>query len=227
MRKRPKRWRLPPLPGVDVAQRRRARFCRLAARSTTSRSRRGQTKVGFYGLDLYSLHASIEAVSNYLDRVDPAGAERARRRYACFEDFGQAPQAYGFAAATRAEPDLRIGGGRAAGRIAEARGASMRGCDGRVAEDEYFYAEQNARLIKSAEHYYRTMFRRPSFFLESARRPHGRYARAIALPSRSHDQDLQSASCGLTTRMSGDARCDLDGQSWRNEYRRARAAPLR
>src|SRR5207247_1010301 len=30
--------------------------------------------------------------------------------------------------------------------------------DGRVAEDEYFYAEQNARLVKNAEQYYRTMF---------------------------------------------------------------------
>src|SRR6266480_3747290 len=28
-------------------------------------------KVGFYGLDLYSLHASIEAVLGYLDTIDP------------------------------------------------------------------------------------------------------------------------------------------------------------
>ena len=37
-------------------------------------------KVGFYGLDLYSLHASMEAVIGYLDDVDPAAAERARER---------------------------------------------------------------------------------------------------------------------------------------------------
>src|SRR5260221_13102190 len=30
--------------------------------------------------------------------------------------------------------------------------------DGRVAEDELFYAEQNARLVKDAEEYYRSMF---------------------------------------------------------------------
>jgi len=44
-------------------------------------------KVGFYGLDLYSLHASIESVLNYLSKVDPAAAARARRRYGCFDRF--------------------------------------------------------------------------------------------------------------------------------------------
>jgi len=40
----------------------------------------GATPVGFYGLDLYSLHASITAVLGYLDKVDPAAAQRARYR---------------------------------------------------------------------------------------------------------------------------------------------------
>ena len=43
--------------------------------------------VGIYGLDLYSLHASMEAVLGYLDKVDPQKARRARRRYSCFEHF--------------------------------------------------------------------------------------------------------------------------------------------
>ena len=30
--------------------------------------------------------------------------------------------------------------------------------DGRIAADKYFYAEQNARLVKNAEEYYRSMF---------------------------------------------------------------------
>src|SRR5438045_1756275 len=55
-------------------------------------------RAGFYGLDLYSLHASIEAVLAYLERVDPVAAHRARARYACFEDFGEDAQAYGYAA---------------------------------------------------------------------------------------------------------------------------------
>ena len=53
---------------------------------------------GFYGMDLYSLHASIDAVLSYLNKVDPAAATRARRRYSCFEHFSQEPQEYGHAA---------------------------------------------------------------------------------------------------------------------------------
>src|SRR4030095_7166625 len=56
-------------------------------------------KVGFYGLDLYSLHTSIEAVLAYMEKVDPAAAERARERYSCFDHFGEDTQAYGLAAA--------------------------------------------------------------------------------------------------------------------------------
>jgi erythromycin esterase-like protein len=48
-------------------------------------------------MDLYSLHTSIESVLDYLERVDPAGARRARHRYACFEHFSHEPQAYGAA----------------------------------------------------------------------------------------------------------------------------------
>src|SRR5438067_1787751 len=38
----------------------------------------GIAKAGFYGLDLYSLHSSIESVLQYLDKVDPQAARRAR-----------------------------------------------------------------------------------------------------------------------------------------------------
>src|SRR5205814_81428 len=53
-------------------------------------------RVGFYGLDLYSLRASMEAVLRYLEKTDPAVAERARTRYACFDRFGDDPRTYGF-----------------------------------------------------------------------------------------------------------------------------------
>ncbi len=56
------------------------------------------SKIGFYGLDLYSLHASIEAVLAYLNKVDPDGARRALYRYSCFDHFGEDTQAYGYAA---------------------------------------------------------------------------------------------------------------------------------
>jgi len=55
----------------------------------------GTPKTGFYGIDLYSLSRSIEAVVAYLDKVDPDAAARARARYACFDDFGDNPQVYG------------------------------------------------------------------------------------------------------------------------------------
>jgi erythromycin esterase-like protein len=57
----------------------------------------GKRKVGFHGLDLYSLHSSARAVLDFLDKVDPEAARRARYRYSCFEHFGEDTQAYGYA----------------------------------------------------------------------------------------------------------------------------------
>src|SRR3982074_1280112 len=50
------------------------------------------TKTGFYGLDLYSLRASMESVLRYLEKVDPEAAKRARARYACFDQFDKDTQ---------------------------------------------------------------------------------------------------------------------------------------
>jgi erythromycin esterase-like protein len=115
------------------------------------------SRIGFYGLDLYSLHASIEAVLTYLQKVDPDGAVRARYRYGCFEDFGEDTQAYGYAASfglsRSCEDDV-------VAQLLELRrgAAEYASRDGRVAADEYFFAEQNARLVRNAEQYYRSMF---------------------------------------------------------------------
>jgi erythromycin esterase-like protein len=114
-------------------------------------------RVGFYGLDLYSLHASIDAVLAYLRKIDPEAAERARYRYGCLEDFGEDPQAYGYAAAIglsrSCEDDVVV-------QLVDLhrRAAEYASRDGRVAADEYFFAEQNARLVRNAEKYYRAMF---------------------------------------------------------------------
>src|SRR5438105_2113323 len=51
------------------------------------RNERADRSAGFYGLDLYSLHASIDSVVRYLDETDPEAARRARRRFACFDQF--------------------------------------------------------------------------------------------------------------------------------------------
>jgi erythromycin esterase-like protein len=61
-------------------------------------NRRRQTRVGFYGLDLYSLYGSMEEVVRFLDQVDPEAASRARYRYSCFDAYGEDSQAYGYAA---------------------------------------------------------------------------------------------------------------------------------
>lgn len=118
----------------------------------------GSVKTGFYGLDLYSLRTSIEAVLNYLDKVDPAGAQRARYRYACFEHFGEDPQAYGYAAGFGLSHTCES---EVIGQLVDLqrRAAEYARRDGRVAAEDFFYAEQNARLVKNAEQYYRTMFR--------------------------------------------------------------------
>jgi erythromycin esterase-like protein len=89
--------RLPPLPAVDVAQRGVHRPRRAPARP--QRGPGARPPGGVHGLDLYSLHNSIDEVLRYLDEVDPEAARRARARYGCFEEFGEDPQEYGYAAA--------------------------------------------------------------------------------------------------------------------------------
>lgn len=117
----------------------------------------GATKTGFYGLDLYSLRASMEAVLRYLEEVDPDAAKEASARYACFDHSGEDDQVYGFltaAGATRSCEEEVI---RQLVEL-QRRAAEYALRDGRLAEDEFFSAEQNARVVKNAEAYYRSMF---------------------------------------------------------------------
>ena len=118
-----------------------------------------ERKCGFYGLDLYSLQASIEAVLAYLSKVDPEAAKRARHYYSCFEYFGKDPTAYayrtGFGLTSNCEqPVIK--------QLVELRRKAMDYLqrDGQVAADAYFCAEQNALVVRDAEEYYRNMFRR-------------------------------------------------------------------
>ncbi|MCV7075494.1 erythromycin esterase family protein [Mycobacterium szulgai] len=128
----------------------RARNQRCAA--TTGR------QAGFYGLDLYSLHRSMQEVINYLDGVDSNAAARARARYACFDhasaDDGQA---YGFSAAFGAGPSCER---QAIEQLIDMQRNALAYArrDGLLAEDELFYAQQNAQTVRNAEVYYRAMF---------------------------------------------------------------------
>jgi erythromycin esterase-like protein len=121
---------------------------------------RAAQPAGFYGLDLYSLHGSVEEVLRYLDATDPAAAARARDRFGCFERFrGEHDgQSYGYATASgKAEPCED----EVVAQLVELRqrAAELVSRDGRLAADRQFAAEQNARVVVNAERYYRAMFR--------------------------------------------------------------------
>ncbi|HSW16985.1 MAG TPA: erythromycin esterase family protein [Ramlibacter sp.] len=111
---------------------------------------------GFYGMDLYSLSASIQSVLAYLDRTDPDAARRARARYGCFDHFGEDSQAYGYAAnfglQSHCEDEV----------VAQLREMNQRAAAAPhtpgMERDAAFHAQQNARLVRNAEHYYRAMF---------------------------------------------------------------------
>ena len=117
----------------------------------------GSRKVGFYGLDLYSLHASARAVLDFLDKVDPEAAQRARYRYACFEHFGEDTQAYGYAARFGLSKSCED---EVVNQLVEMqkRAEDLANRDGHLDPDAFFIAEQNARLVANAERYYRSMF---------------------------------------------------------------------
>jgi erythromycin esterase-like protein len=114
-------------------------------------------KVGFYGLDLYSMHASMAAVLEYLDRVDPSAARRARARYSCFDHFGEDPQAYGYAASYDLSASCEREVVEQLVELRRSAGEYAARADG-VEPDALFFAEQNARLVRNAERYYRAMF---------------------------------------------------------------------
>jgi erythromycin esterase-like protein len=114
-------------------------------------------KVGFYGLDLYSMGASMEAVVAYLQKIDPQAAERARERYECLRPYAHDAAGYGQALLLGVgEPCRR----RVIEQLVELRRRAgdhlVR--DGLAAEDEQFLAEVDAAIVADAEEYYRTMF---------------------------------------------------------------------
>ena len=112
-------------------------------------------KAGFYGLDLYSMYASIDAVIAYLDRIDPQAAALARQRYDCLAPYEHRTENYAYAI-FRGQPSCRQDVLQQLLDI-QRHAFSYAKTDGLAAEDEYFYAEQNARVVAGAENYYGTM----------------------------------------------------------------------
>ncbi len=118
---------------------------------------RGRSEPGqcasIHGLDLYSLNHSIHAVLEYLDRVDPAAARRARERYACFSPWERDPAVYGRAAVAGEREDCED---EVVETLTEllAHRLDYRRADG----EALFDSERNAQVVRAAERYYRVMY---------------------------------------------------------------------
>ncbi|HTD82813.1 MAG TPA: erythromycin esterase family protein [Gemmatimonadaceae bacterium] len=184
-------------------------------------SRTESSKTGFYGLDLYSLFSSMAVVVSYLDQVDPDAAQRARWRYSCFEHFGEDSQAYGYAASF----DLsRSCEDEAVHQLVEMQRRAMDYLR-KTGGNDFFDAEQNARLVKNAEEYYRSMFRgrksswnlRDTHMVETVDaitahlRRHGRDPKVVIWAHNSHLGDARATEMG--------ARGELNvGQLMRQKY---------
>jgi erythromycin esterase-like protein len=115
------------------------------------------SRTGFFGLDLYSLRKSMAAVVRYLDRVDPEAAKRARERYSCFDHVAEDPQHYGYAVTFGLTKECEEEVVRQLVELTE-EAAKHQSQEGGTVPDELFYAQQNARVVKNAETYYRSMF---------------------------------------------------------------------
>ncbi len=191
-------------------------------------------QAGFFGLDLYSLRRSMEAVVDYLDRVDPEAAQRARTRYACFDHLAEDPQRYGYATTFGMKQDCEVEVMRQLmGMTANLE--RYAGIDGVTGFDEAFYAQQNARVAQNAESYYRAMFegRHASWNVrdthmadtldalrEHLSRRRGDAARLVVWAHNSHIGDARATEMGrrgelnlgqLVRQRHGDAQCFLLG----------------
>ena len=161
-------------------------------------------RVSFHGLDLYNLNASIRAVIDYLDGVDPDAAAVARQRYGCLKPWREDPEIYGRIA-------MREGHARCeAGVVAMLRDLFARERDYAARDgDEFLDAAQNARLVANAEAYYRAMYygsaaswnlRDEHMFdtLDLLMRTKGADAKAIVWAHNSHIGDARFTDMGET-----------------------------
>lgn len=174
-------------------------------------------KVGFYGLDLYSLYSSIEAVLDYLQQVDPKAADTARDRYDCLMPWADDPALYGHAVATKQHEGCETEV------LKNLQDLINKRLEYSVASGEQFFdAEQNAKLIVNAERYYRTLYcaennswnqRDQHMFeaLQAVLEFRGSKSKAVVWAHNSHIGDARATQMG--------ARGELNiGQLARQEY---------
>lgn len=121
-------------------------------------SRPEEGRAGFYGLDLYGVIASSDAVVAALERLDPEAAARARQRYRCFSRYRGDLQTYGRETAARPSWSCERGA-REEVRELEQRVAREAESAAPARREELFSALQNARAVMNGETYYRTLYR--------------------------------------------------------------------
>ena len=155
-----------------------------------------ERKIGFYGLDVYSLWDSMRAVMRYIERIDPQLARAAKRAYNCFEPYAEDVQEY--ARATALVPTSCEAEAISVLRELQSKATQFRE-DGR---EGFFDAEQNALVARNAELYYRTMVRGgPASWnvrdhhmvetLDRLMRHHGPAAKAIVWEHNTHIGDAR------------------------------------
>src|SRR5690606_33756948 len=113
-------------------------------------------QTGFYGLDVYSLYRSIDAVVRYLEKVDPEQALIARRTYECLDSVRD-PQQYGYQVAFRLRPSCQETVMQLFNELRR-MSSELLARDELNRYDEQFYAEQNAHVVLNAENYYRSLY---------------------------------------------------------------------
>jgi protein-L-isoaspartate(D-aspartate) O-methyltransferase len=159
-------------------------------------------QTAFYGLDLYNMSGSIATVLKYLDKTDPDAAAIARERYGCLTPWQNDPATYGRAALssgyrTCEEAVLQQCRDLLQQRLTE-------GPDG----DEFLDAAQSAKLLASAERYYRIMYYggrhawnlRDSYMAETLEHlldARGQNAKAVVWAHNSHIGDARHTDMGV------------------------------
>lgn len=162
-----------------------------------NQGRSDEEKVGFYGIDVYSLWESMDEILTYLSTRDEGDLAAAKQAFECFEPHDRNEQSYGISASLYDE-----------------------GCEDEIVsllrrlqdkwKDTYpedrenaLSAEMNARAVKGAEAYYRTMIRHDTESwnirdrhmveaLEKLMEYHGQDARAVVWEHNTHIGDARA-----------------------------------
>lgn len=109
-----------------------------------------QPKVGFYGIDMYSLWESMEEVISYLTKIDSPDVEIAKKAFTCFEPFNRDNQEYAVSAGLYSEGCID--------EVAKLLATIQKKKDQYPCEEELrLNLEVNALVAYNAEHYYRSM----------------------------------------------------------------------